>query len=147
MGERCGGAGLRAQGLDPVPHRGAFVVGQVLPGDRLPQHGQCAVREGQAAHRLATGETLPQQPFAERVALSRRHLDDLLDYYGDRRALRIGRKYVAWTIKGCAGASRLRAAVQDLDSRERLDALFEAAVAAGESAQGWYQPVFTSGEG
>lgn len=101
----------------------------------------------QAAHRLATGETLPEQPFAERVALSRRHLDDLLAYYGDRRALRIGRKYVAWTIKGCAGASRLRAAVQDLDSRERLDALFEAAVAAGESAQGWFQPVFTSGEG
>jgi tRNA-dihydrouridine synthase B len=101
----------------------------------------------QAAHRLATGGTLDEQPFAERVALSRRHLDDLIAYYGERRALRIGRKYVAWTIRGCAGASRLRAAVQDLDSPERLDALFAAAVAAGESAQGWYRPVFTSGEG
>jgi len=101
----------------------------------------------QAAHRLATGELLPEQPFAERVQLSRRHLDDLLVYYGDRRALKIGRKYVAWTIRGCAGASRLRAAVQDLDSRERLDELFDAAVVAGESPQGFFRPVFTSGEG
>jgi tRNA-dihydrouridine synthase B len=101
----------------------------------------------QAAHRLATGEPLDEQPFAERVALARRHLDDLLEYYGPRRALKIGRKYVAWTIKGCAGASRLRAAVQDLDSRERLDALFDAALAAGEAPHGWYRPVFTSGEG
>jgi len=101
----------------------------------------------QAAHRLATGELLAEQPFAERVALTRRHLDDLLDYYGDRRALKIGRKYVAWTIRGCAGASRLRAAVQDLDSRERLEELFGAALAAGESATGFFRPVFTSGEG
>jgi hypothetical protein len=54
---------------------------------------------------------------------------------------------VAWTIRGCAGASKLRAAVQDLDSPERLEALFDAALAAGESDQGWFRPVFTSGEG
>jgi tRNA-dihydrouridine synthase B len=101
----------------------------------------------QAAHRLATGETLGEQPFAARVALARRHLDDLIAYYGERRALKIGRKYVAWTIRGCAGASRLRAAVQDLDSPERLEALFDAALLAGESDQGWFRPVFTSGEG
>jgi tRNA-dihydrouridine synthase B len=101
----------------------------------------------QAAHRLATGEVLDEQPFADRVALARRHLDDLLDYYGERRALKIGRKYVAWTIRGCAGASKLRAAVQDLESRERLDELFAAAIAAGESPNGFFRPVFTSGEG
>lgn len=101
----------------------------------------------QAAHRLATGETLADQPFAERIALARRHLDDLLAYYGERRALKIGRKYVAWTIRGCAGASRLRAAVQDMDSPERVDALFDAALAAGESPQGLFRPIFTSGEG
>jgi tRNA-dihydrouridine synthase B len=101
----------------------------------------------QAAHRLATGETLGEQPFAARVALTRRHLDDLIAYYGESRALKIGRKYVAWTIRGCAGASKLRAAVQDLDSPERLEALFDAAIAAGQSDQGWFRPVFTSGEG
>jgi tRNA-dihydrouridine synthase B len=101
----------------------------------------------QAAHRLATGERLEEQPFADRIGLARRHLADLIAYYGERKALKIGRKYVAWTIRGCAGASRLRAAVQDLDSPERLEELFDAALAAGESPQGWYRPVFTSGEG
>jgi tRNA-dihydrouridine synthase B len=101
----------------------------------------------QAAHRLATGELLEEQPFAERVALARRHLHELIAYYGERRALKIGRKYVAWTIRGCAGASRLRAAVQDLDTPERVDELFDAALAAGQSSGGWFRPVFTSGEG
>ncbi|HEY2702601.1 MAG TPA: tRNA dihydrouridine synthase DusB [Candidatus Dormibacteraeota bacterium] len=101
----------------------------------------------QAAHRLATGELLEEQPFAERVALARRHLHELIAYYGERRALKIGRKYVAWTIRGCAGASRLRAAVQDLDTPERVDELFDAALATGESSGGWFRPVFTSGEG
>ncbi len=101
----------------------------------------------QAAHRLATGELLGEQPFADRVALTRRHLHALIAYYGERRALKLGRKYVAWTIRGCAGASKLRAAVQDLDTPERLEELFDAALAAGESDQGWFRPVFTSGEG
>ncbi|MFN2450778.1 MAG: tRNA dihydrouridine synthase DusB [Candidatus Dormibacteria bacterium] len=100
-----------------------------------------------AASRLATGHEGPPQSWAARMAQSRRHLDMLVDYYGERRALKLGRKYVAWTIRGCAGASRLRAAVQDLDSRDRLEELFAAAEAAGERAEGAYRPVFSSGEG
>lgn len=101
----------------------------------------------QIATLLTTGERLADLTFAERIALTRRHLEMLCDYHGDSRALRIGRKYVAWAIKGCSGAARLRARVQDLDSRERLDALLDAALAAGLGASGWYRPVFTSGEG
>ncbi len=101
----------------------------------------------QMDHRLRTGERLPEQPFEERIALTRRHLHMLIDYYGEGRALRIGRKYVAWTIKGCNGAARLRSMVQDLDSRERLEELFALALAAGERPEGWFAPVFTSGEG
>ena len=101
----------------------------------------------QAAHRLATGENLPDLPFVERIELGRRHLEELIAHHGEARALRIGRKYVAWTIKGCNGASRLRAMVQDLDSRERLDAIYAEALAAGERPEGAYQPIFTSGEG
>lgn len=101
----------------------------------------------QATALLATGERVPDLPFTERIALSRRHLDLLIAYYGERKALKIGRKYVAWTIKGCAGAARLRAMVQDLDSPERLDQLFDLALASGEAPAGWFRPVFTSGEG
>ena len=96
---------------------------------------------------LNGGRRLPEQAFAERVALSRRHLDLLVAYYGDRKALKIGRKYVAWTIRGCAGASRLRARVQELDTRERLESLFDEALASGEHPGGRFRPVFTSGEG
>ena len=101
----------------------------------------------QAVHRLATGTTLPDLDFAGRVALARRHLDMLCAYHGEHRALRIGRKYVAWTIRGCAGAARLRAEVQTMDTRERLDALLDRALAAGPRPEGWFRPVFVSGEG
>jgi len=101
----------------------------------------------QMAHRLETGVPLEDQPFEERIALTRRHVRALVDYYGDRRALRIGRKYVAWTIKGCNGAARLRSMVQDMDSRERMEELFDLALASGQRPEGWYAPVFTSGEG
>jgi tRNA-dihydrouridine synthase B len=101
----------------------------------------------QMVDRLRTGEALPEQPFAERVALTRRHVRELCRYYGERRALRIGRKYVAWTIKGCNGAARLRSMVQDMDSTERMEELFDLALASGQRPEGWFQPVFTSGEG
>jgi tRNA-dihydrouridine synthase B len=101
----------------------------------------------QASHLLATGELLDDLDFSARMALCRRHLDMLIAYHGERRALRIGRKYVAWTIKGCNGAARLRAMVQDLDSLDMLDTIFEQALAAGLSPLGWFRPVFTSGEG
>ncbi|MFI5286214.1 MAG: tRNA dihydrouridine synthase DusB [Candidatus Dormibacteria bacterium] len=101
----------------------------------------------QAVHRLATGTVLPDLEFPERVALARRHLDMLCAYHGEPRALRIGRKYVAWTIRGCAGAARLRAEVQTMDTRERLDALLDRALAAGPRPEGWFRPLFVSGEG
>jgi tRNA-dihydrouridine synthase B len=101
----------------------------------------------QATHLLATGEVLDDLDFAARMALCRRHLDMLIAYHGEQRALRIGRKYVAWSIKGCNGAARLRSMVQDLDSLDALDTIFDQALAAGLGPLGWFRPVFTSGEG
>jgi tRNA-dihydrouridine synthase B len=101
----------------------------------------------QAVHRVVTGGVLPDLGFAARIALARRHLDMLCRYHGEARALRIGRKYVAWTIRGCAGAARLRAEVQTMETRERLDTLLDRALAAGPGPEGWFRPVFVSGEG
>ena len=101
----------------------------------------------QATHLLATGEELDDLDFGSRMALCRRHLDMLIAYHGAQRALRIGRKYVAWSIKGCNGAARLRAMVQDLDSLDMLETIFDAALGAGLSPEGWFHPVFVSGEG
>jgi tRNA-dihydrouridine synthase B len=101
----------------------------------------------QATHLLATGELIDDLDFAARMALCRRHLDMLIAYHGAQRALRIGRKYVSWSIKGCNGAARLRAMVQDLDSLDLLDTIFDRALSAGLGPQGWFRPAFTSGEG
>jgi hypothetical protein len=67
--------------------------------------------------------------------------------HGEARALRIGRKYVAWTVRGCRGAAQLRARVQLLQTRAQLDALLDDAHSAGLGPQGWFRPVFTSGDG
>ena len=96
---------------------------------------------------LITGERVPDLGFAERIALTRRHVEMLCAHHGEQRALRIGRKYVAWAVKGCNGAARLRARVHEMDTRERLDALLESALHAGLGPAGWYLPVFTSGDG
>jgi tRNA-dihydrouridine synthase B len=101
----------------------------------------------QASHHIATGELLPDLGFAERIELTRRHLGLLINHYGERRALKIGRKYVAWTIKGCNGAARLRAMVQGLTVRADLDAILDLALAAGLGPSGWFLPLFISGEG
>jgi tRNA-dihydrouridine synthase B len=101
----------------------------------------------QAVHHVATGELLPDLGFAERIDLTRRHLDLLIEHYGEARALVVGRKYVAWTIRGCNGAARLRAMVQGLTTRAALDGILAQALAAGLGPGGWFQPVFTSGEG
>ena len=92
----------------------------------------------QASHHVATGELLPEPSFAERIALTRRHLDLLIEQYGERRALVVGRKYVAWTVKGCSRAARLRAMVQNLETRADLDALLAQALAAGPGPAGWF---------
>jgi tRNA-dihydrouridine synthase B len=101
----------------------------------------------QASHLVETGETLPDLGFAERIELTRRHLDLLIDHYGESRALLVGRKYVAWTIRGCNGAARLRAMVQTLTTRSDLDEILDRALGAGLGPTGWFRPVFVSGEG
>ena len=101
----------------------------------------------QAVHHLATGEMLPDLTFSERIALTRRHMRMLCEYHGEERALRIGRKYVAWTIRGCNGAARLRARVQEMTTRPALNDLLDEAARSGLGPQGWFRPVFISGEG
>ncbi|MGI8847802.1 MAG: tRNA dihydrouridine synthase DusB [Candidatus Dormibacteria bacterium] len=101
----------------------------------------------QAVEHVATGEIVPDLPFGERIELTRRHVRLLIDHIGERRALKVGRKYVAWTIKGCNGAARLRSLVQGLESIADLDRILDEALAAGLGPEGWFHPAFVSGEG
>jgi len=101
----------------------------------------------QASAYLERGELVPDQTVEERLDLTRRHLQLLIDYYGEQRALVIGRKYVAWAIKGFNGASALRAEVATLRTVADLDRIFDRAREAGLGPEGWFMPLFTSGEG
>jgi len=53
---------------------------------------------------------------------------------------------LAWTIRGCNGAAKLRAMVQTLVTRADLDAIL-ARHSPPAWVGGWFQPIFTSGEG
>lgn len=55
MGEGRAGAGLCAQLRDLVADRGTLLGGQVLPGDRMPQHRQCFVLERQPGDAVGGG--------------------------------------------------------------------------------------------
>lgn len=59
VGERRGGVGPGAQRVHPDTHAAALLLGQVLPGDRVPQHRQGAVGQSHAGDRV--GRRLPHQ--------------------------------------------------------------------------------------
>ena len=55
---------------------------------------------GQIAAHLATGITPPEPTPAEQLAIMRRHVQDLHDFYGEFMGVRIARKHVGWYLQG-----------------------------------------------
>jgi tRNA-dihydrouridine synthase B len=101
----------------------------------------------QTVAQLRQGDPGPEPSFQERLTLAREHWDRMVVFHGERRGVRLARKFVVWAIKGCAGAARLRARVADLERAEDIDEIYEEILAAGEGPQGWHRPEFSSGEG
>ncbi|MDA8332498.1 MAG: tRNA dihydrouridine synthase DusB [Candidatus Dormibacteraeota bacterium] len=101
----------------------------------------------QTVSQLRHGDPGPDPSFEERVRLARRHWLSVVDHHGERRGVRLARKYLVWAIKGCSGAARLRARVADLYTKADLEELYFEIVAAGEGPHGWQRPIFVSGEG
>ena len=66
---------------------------------------------GQVAHYLKTGETLPGPTLEQRLAILRRHFDDILSHYGVDIGVRMARKHMAWYSKGMHGSAEFRAEV------------------------------------
>lgn len=101
----------------------------------------------QTVHQLKFGNPGPEPTFEERLWLARRHWNAVVRHHGERRGVRLSRKFVVWAVKGCSGAARLRARVGDLYTLADLEELFEEVRSAGEAPEGWHRPDFTSGEG
>ena len=79
----------------------------------------------QILHYFETGEHLPRPDMEEVTAMILRHAGMLLDYKGEYTGIREIRKHAAWYTAGFPGASKLREAVNRVESLDELRELFE----------------------
>ncbi|MCM1106931.1 MAG: tRNA dihydrouridine synthase DusB [Blautia sp.] len=80
----------------------------------------------QLLHFFETGEKLPKPDMREVADMVLRHAQMLLDYKGEYTGIREIRKHAAWYTAGYPGSSKLRVAVNQVESYEELRELFEA---------------------
>jgi tRNA-dihydrouridine synthase B len=81
---------------------------------------------------LERNEVVPNLAWLEHIELVRRLVGYVVDHHGERKGVRLGRKYVSWAVRGCDGAARMREKVQFLDSRSDLEAFWEELIGLAE---------------
>lgn len=70
---------------------------------------------------LYRGEDKPAPPCdAERIQMLLRHLDGLIELKGEQHAVKELRKHVVWYTKGMRGSSKLRQAVNYMETADEL---------------------------
>ncbi len=121
LGETEALAALAASGADGV------MVGRACYGRPwLPGH---------IAHRLATGESLPEPTLAAQKAVLLEHYAAMLLHFGREPGLRLARKHVAWYSRGLPGSAAYRAAVVRLDDvasvLDLVDRFYDPLIEAG----------------
>ncbi len=84
-------------------------------------------------HYLQTGELRTEPGYTERMAVMRRHLELMIDFYGEDFGCRLFRKPAAWYAKRLGPAKEFKKGITQFATR----AEFEALVAAYEK---WRQP-------
>ncbi|MCD6338910.1 MAG: tRNA dihydrouridine synthase DusB [Verrucomicrobia bacterium] len=76
-------------------------------------------------HYLRTGELLPPPSFEERLRLTRRHLELMVEVFGERRGCLMFRKIAPWHARGFGPAAEFRRLVSRLVSLSEFDAILE----------------------
>ncbi len=76
-------------------------------------------------HFLQTGELLPEPPFEERVRVMRRHLDLMVEFFGEAHGCRMFRKVAPWYARRFGPASEFNRQVVLLSSRAQFDLLLD----------------------
>ena len=77
-------------------------------------------------HFLKTGELRAEPGYAERVAVMRRHLDLMIDFYGEELGCRLFRKPAAWYAKRFGPAKEFKKGVTQFSTRAEFEALLMA---------------------
>lgn len=94
-----------------------FMVGRGAQGNPWIFH--------QILHYFETGELIGKPPMEEMVKTMLRHAKLQIEFKGDYLGIREMRKHAAWYTAGYKGASKLRGAINNVESYEDLERLFE----------------------
>ncbi|MCR5196425.1 MAG: tRNA dihydrouridine synthase DusB [Pseudobutyrivibrio sp.] len=94
-----------------------FMIGRGAQGNPWIFH--------QILHYFETGELIGKPPMEEMVATMLRHAKLQIEFKGDYLGIREMRKHAAWYTAGYKGASKLRGKINDVESYEELEQLFE----------------------
>ncbi|MCR5580365.1 MAG: tRNA dihydrouridine synthase DusB [Pseudobutyrivibrio sp.] len=94
-----------------------FMIGRGAQGNPWIFH--------QILHYFETGELIGKPPMEEMVKTMLRHAKLQIEFKGDYLGIREMRKHAAWYTAGYKGASKLRGKINDVESYQELEALFE----------------------
>ena len=76
-------------------------------------------------HLLATGELLPEPKFAERIRVMCRHLDLMVEVFGEEHGCRMFRKVAPWYAKRFGPANEFNKKVVAISSRAEFHDVLE----------------------
>jgi tRNA-dihydrouridine synthase B len=79
----------------------------------------------QARHYIETGELLPEPAFEERLRVMSRHLDLMVEVFGEEHGCRMFRKVAPWYSKRFGPANEFNKRVVQLSSRAEFDEILE----------------------
>ncbi|MGE5585576.1 MAG: tRNA dihydrouridine synthase DusB [Bacillota bacterium] len=80
---------------------------------------------------LATGEKMAPPSPAERVAMAMRHLDTMIELFGERSAVLQMRKHAAWYVRGVPGAAQARVKINAAKTRAEMAEALRSCLPAG----------------
>ncbi|MCZ7635443.1 MAG: tRNA dihydrouridine synthase DusB [Verrucomicrobia bacterium] len=80
----------------------------------------------QTHHYLATGELLPEPDFEERVRVMCRHLDLMVEVFGETHGCRMFRKVAPWYARRFGPAAEFKRRVVQLERRAEFDEILAA---------------------
>ena len=94
-----------------------FMIGRGAQGNPWIFH--------QILHYFETGELIGKPPMEEMVKTMLRHAKLQIEFKGDYLGIREMRKHAAWYTAGYKGASKLRGQINDVETYQQLEEIFE----------------------
>lgn len=89
----------------------------------------------QILHYFETGEALAKPSFAEVTEMLLRHAKMQMEFKGEYTGIREIRKHAAWYTAGYRNSSKLRGRINEVETFEDLQALFEEVLSYNEEKQ------------